>query len=182
MLKKDNRTKLLEVFFDDPLPEGGFQLRELSRKVKLAPKSVKLYLKELEKERLIISKRLHNYPVYYSNRDNDYFRLLKKLNLILRIKESGLLDYLDQCMPDVIILFGSASRGEDIKESDIDLYLQCDAKELNLNKFESVLNRKISPFFQKNFNKLSRELKNNIVNGVKLKGYLNAWANKRNTR
>ena len=48
MLKKDNRTKLLELFFNDPLT--GFQLREISRKINLAPKSVKNYLEELEKE------------------------------------------------------------------------------------------------------------------------------------
>ena len=42
MLTKDNFDKVLEVFFDNPLPEGiGFQLREISRNIKLSPKSVK---------------------------------------------------------------------------------------------------------------------------------------------
>jgi len=42
MLEKSNIYKILEVFFDNPLPEGiGFQLREISRNIKLAPKSVK---------------------------------------------------------------------------------------------------------------------------------------------
>lgn len=176
MLKKDNINKVLEVFFDNPLPEGiGFQLREISRSIKLAPKSVKRYLEELENESLIVKKehRIHNYPVYYANRDNDYFKFLKRLNIIRRIKESGLLDYLnDKCMPDAIILFGSASKGEDIKDSDIDLYLQCDEKKVDLKIYENALNRKISLFFEKNFNKLSAELKNNIINGDKLKGYL----------
>ena len=177
MLKKDNIYNVLEVFFDDPLPEGiGFQLREISRKIKLAPKSVKLYLEELENEKLIIKKghRIHKYPVYYANRDNAYFRFLKKLDVIRRIEESGLLDYLNEkCMPDVIILFGSASRGEDIKGSDIDLYLQCDEKKLDLSKYEKELKRKINLFFEKNFDRLSEELKRNIINGDKLRGYLN---------
>ena len=176
MLKKDNIYRVLEVFFDNPLPIGiGFQLREISRKITLAPKSVKLYLKELEKEGLIIKKehRIHKYPVYYANRDNNYFRFLKKLNIIRRLKESGLLDYLNEkCMPEVIILFGSASKGEDIKDSDIDLYLQCNEKKLYLSKYEKELKRKINIFFEKNFDKLSEELKQNIINGDKLKGYL----------
>ncbi|MFH1590276.1 MAG: hypothetical protein ABIB43_06940 [archaeon] len=176
MLKKDNIYKVLEVFFNNPLSEGmGFQLREISRMIKLAPKSVKLYLEELEKENIIIKKehRIHKYPVYYANRDNHYFKFLKKLNIIQRIKESGLLNYLDEkCMPDVIILFGSASKGEDVKSSDIDLYLQCVKKELELSKYEKELNRHINLFFEKNFDKLSEELKQNIVNGDKLKGYL----------
>ena len=176
MLKKGNIIKVLEVFFDNPLPEGiGFQLREISRKIKLAPKSVKLYLKELEKENLIIERkhRIHNYPVYYANRDNDYFKFLKRLNIIRRIKESGLLDYLDEkCMPEVIILFGSASRGEDVKDSDIDLFLQCKEKKMDLIKFEKELNRKINVFFEENFDKLSKELKQNVINGYKLNGFL----------
>ena len=174
MLKKDNITKVLEIFFDNPVPEGiGFQLREISRKIKLAPKSVKLYLEELEKESLIIKKkhRIHNYPVYYANRDDSYFKFLKRLNMLRRIKESGLLDYLDEkCMPDAIILFGSASRGEDIKGSDIDLYMQCDEKKLDLSRYEKELGRKINLFFEKNFDRLSEELKNNIINGDRLKG------------
>ena len=85
----------------------------------------------MEKEDLINKKGhiIHKYPVYYANRDNNYFKFLKRLNIMRRIKESGFLDYLDEtCMPDVIILFGSASKGEDVKGSDIDLYLQCDEK------------------------------------------------------
>lgn len=176
MLKKDNRSKLLKVFFDDPIAEGvGFQLRELSRLVNIAPKSVKLYLGEFEKEELILREkdRVHGYPMYFANRDHEYFRLLKKIDTILSITESGLLKYLyELCMPEVIILFGSSSRGEDILGSDIDIYLQCKEKKLNLGKYERVLKRKISVFFEEQFDKLSEELKRNIINGDKLKGYL----------
>jgi predicted nucleotidyltransferase len=177
MLKKDNLLLVLDVFFDNPLPAGiGFQLRELSRKIRLAPKSVKLYLEELEQEQLILRKehRIHKYPVYYGNAENDYFRFLKRLNTLRSIKECGLVDYLDgKCMPDVMILFGSASRGEDIPESDIDLYLRCEESKLDLSRYEQALNRKINIFFEKNFDKLSEELKKNIINGDRLKGYLN---------
>ncbi len=176
MLKKDNRDKVLSIFFEDPLPKGiGFQLREISRKISLAPKSVKLYLDEFEKAKLIRKEkhRIHNYPVYYANREDNYFKFLKRLDIQRRIRESGLLDYLqDVCMPDVIVLFGSASKGEDTKESDIDLYLQCKEKKLDLSKYEKELKRKINILFKINFNKLSDELKSNITNGDKLKGYL----------
>ena len=176
MLQKDNLTNVLEVFFDDPLTEGlGFQLREISRNITLAPKSVKLYLEQLEKDTLIIKKkhRTQKYPLYYANRDSDYFKLLKKLNILLRIKESGLLDNLaEKCMPDVIVLFGSASKGEDVKGSDIDLFLQCKAKKVDLTRYEKELKRTINLFFHDNFDTLSKELKLNIINGYKLQGYL----------
>lgn len=177
MFKKSNREKVLEVFFDNPLPKGvGFQLREISRKIGLAPKSVKSYLDEFKKDNLIIDKkhRIHQYPVYYANRDNKDFKFLKKLNLLKRINNSGLIDYLDEkCNPEVIILFGSASKGEDLENSDVDIFLQSDKKELSLDKYEKKLNRRISIFFEPNFNKLSKELKLNMINGHKLSGYLN---------
>ena len=179
MLQKNNKYKILRIFFEDPSPNGiGFQLREISRKVTIAPTSVKKYLNELEKEDLIIKKkhRIHGYPVYYANKDNENFKFLKKIDNIMKIKESRLLDYLSEyCMPDVIILFGSASLGEDLKESDIDLFLMSKEEKLNLEKFEKILNRKINIFFSEDFRKLSKELKNNIINGVILKGYLRVF-------
>jgi predicted nucleotidyltransferase len=178
MLQKDNRYRILRLFFADPLPEGiGFQLREISRKVDVAPASVKKYLAGLEKEGLIIKSRhrIHGYPVYHSNRDNEYFKFLKRLDTLISIRDSGLLEYLsDECMPDVIILFGSAARGEDLKGSDLDIFMQCKESGLNLTRFEKILERSINPFFG-NFNALSKELKNNILNGMILKGYLKVF-------
>lgn len=176
MLQKDNRNKVLSIFFENPSPKGiGFQLREISKKVNVAPPSVKRYLDELEKEGLIFQEkhRIHNYPTYLANRDSEYFKLLKKLDTLKTIKESGLLDHInDRCMPDVIILFGSAAKGEDLKESDIDIFLQCKERKIELGKYELQLSRKINLFFSEEFNKLSKELKNNIINGIILKGYI----------
>jgi len=175
----NNKLKILQLFFDNPIIEGvGFQLREISREISLAPTSVKNYLFELEKEELILKKkhRIHNYPIYFANRDNGKFVFLKKLNNIKLIKDSGLLQYLeDSCVPDVIILFGSYSKGEDLKDSDIDIFLLCGKMSLELKKYEKKLNRKINTFFCKSFGKLSKELKNNIINGVILRGYLKVF-------
>lgn len=179
MLQKDNRMRILQVFFDDPIPTGiGYQLREISRNVSLAPTSVKRYLNELEREKLVIKEkhRIHKYPIYFANRDNEYFKSLKRMDMLIRIEESGLLNYLNnKCLPEVIILFGSASRGEDIKDSDIDLFLLCKEEKLDIRRYEKALNRKISLFFSGNFNSLSKELKNNILNGTILAGYLKVF-------
>jgi predicted nucleotidyltransferase len=179
MLQKDNRNKVLSVFFEDPLPEGiGFQLREISRNVKIAPPSVKNYLLELEKENLIIKSkhRIYGYPVYLASRDNENFKFLKRIDNITKIKESNLLEHIyEKCMPNVIILFGSCANGEDLKNSDIDLFIQAKEEKLDLSKYEKVLNKRINLFFNNDFNKLSKELKNNILNGIILKGYLKVF-------
>lgn len=164
------------MFFDDPNPRGpGFQLREISRLAGIAPPSVKKYLEELFKEDLIVKSahRVRRYPVYRANRANEGFRFLKRVDMVFRIRESGLLDYLnDQCMPDAVVLFGSASRGEDLAESDADIFVQSKERELKLEKYEKQLKRRINIFFAPDFGKLSAELRNNIINGVILSGYL----------
>lgn len=170
MLEKNNKEKVLEVFFDNPVAEM-LQLREVSRIVNIAPKSVKMYLDILQKENLVLQKNHKGSPVYYANRDNDYFKYLKKIDMLRRIKETGLLDYIDSICPETIVLFGSASRGEDTNESDIDIFVETSEKELDLTGYEKKLKRKINLFFGE-FNNLSRELKMNIINGDVLKGYL----------
>ena len=195
MLEKYNRWRVLRVFFDDPNPKGaGFQLREISRKSNLSPSSVKICLDDLSSPGepqshrpgyplIIKSKhRIHGYPVYWANRASELFRFYKKMDMVLLIRKSGLLDFLwEKCMPDVIVLFGSAAIGEDLKDSDIDLYLQCREKPLKLDKYERILKRNIQILFEDKFEKLSPELRNNILNGIILKGYLKAVQNgKRN--
>lgn len=179
MLQKYNRWKVLRVFFENPNPEGaGFQLREIGRITKLATTSVKRYLDELANDELIIKSRhrIHAYPVYWANTDSEKFCFLKKIDTIMTLKDSGLIEYLEnKCMPDVIILFGSASRGEDTIKSDIDLYLMCKERKLDMQEFEKKIKRKISLFFGEDFGELSNELKNNIINGIILKGYLKVF-------
>ena len=174
MIQKYSRYKILQEFFDFPL--RNFQMRELSRRIEIAQPSVINHLKALLKEELIIKEKKGIYPTFKANRDNELFRVYKKTNLILRMCQTGLIDYIyDSCMPDAIILFGSASKGEDIEESDIDLFVQAKEKKLNLVKYEKLLNRKIALFFEENFSRLSKELKNNILNGTVLKGYIKVF-------
>jgi len=179
VLQKYNKWKVLKVFFENPMPkDAGFQLREISRIASLATTSVKLYLNKMVDEGLIVKTkhRLFTYPVYRANMDSFEFRFLKKIDTIISLKESGLIEYLENlCMPDVIILFGSASKGEDTMESDIDLFLVSKERKLDLLDFETKLKRNISLLFTEDFSELSDELKNNIINGVILKGYLKVF-------
>lgn len=171
MLQKYSRYRILQEFFDFPLKD--FQMREISRRVGIAQTSVTNHLKSLVSKGLIIKQKKGIYPSFNANRDNELFRLYRKSNIVQRIQEIGLLDYLwDNTSPDVIILFGSASKGDDIESSDIDLFVQAKEKKIILKEYEKKLNREISLFFEENFSRLSSELKNNILNGIMLKGYI----------
>lgn len=107
MLQNYNRYRLLQEFFD--YPSKNFQIRELSRRINLAQISIINHLKELYKENLIIKENLSTYSSFKANFDNELFKLLKKQNLIFRIKNIGLIDFLDEKLkPNCIVLFGSA--------------------------------------------------------------------------
>jgi len=165
---------MLQEFFD--FPRKDFQMREISRRIKVSQPSVINHLKALINEELIIKEKKGIYHTYRANRDNELFRAYRKTNLILRLYQTRLINYIyDNCIPNAIILFGSASKGEDIEESDIDLFVQSKEKKLHLVKYEKLLNRKINLFFEENFLKLSKELKNNILNGIILKGYIKVF-------
>ena len=174
MLQNYNKYKIMQRFFDSP--RKNFQMREISRITKISQPSVINYLKELVREEMLIKEKNGIYPTFRANRENEMFRIYKKVDLLLRINQAGLINYIqDSCMPDAIILFGSSSRGEDIEESDIDLFIQAPEKKLNLEKYENRLKRKITLFFEENFSRLSNELKNNVLNGIILKGYIKVF-------
>ena len=161
----------MDLFFEEP--SRNFQIREISRLTKLAVTSVKNYLKELEQENLINKDKKTLYPSYVANQQNRLFKIFKQQLIILRLYSSGAIDYIeDELNPKCIILFGSARKGEYVKNSDIDIFVQSREKNLNLKKFEKLLKHKMSLFFKEDINKLSEELFNNIINGIKLSGYL----------
>ncbi|VVB90441.1 Nucleotidyltransferase domain protein [uncultured archaeon] len=173
MLQEYTTYRVLTLFFDQPT--RFFQLREISRILKLGMPSVINHVKKLEKKGFIKKEKRGVYESYVSEK-NDLFRVYRRNDILLRIHESGLVDFLtNELMPDTIVLFGSCARGEDIETSDVDLLLVAKEKEVNLKKFESSLKRKISLHFEGNVSEIPKELLNNIINGIVVYGYLTVF-------
>jgi len=174
MIQKYSTYKILELFFD--FPTKIFGVREISRISKLAQPSVKLHLDRLIKDKLVIKVKDRLYGGYKAHRESDLFKLLKQQNCVLRLNTYGVIQYIiDTIQPRTIILFGSCSRGEDIETSDVDIFIEADEEKVNLKRYEEKMNRGINLFFKRKFEMLSIELKNNIINGVKLYGYLEVF-------
>ena len=142
--------------------------------LKVSQPAVSKALPLLEKESLIIvkkdarSKRLS----IEINRENHQIIWLKRADNLKQIYETGLVQFLYDSMPQAtIILFGSYSSGEDTIKSDIDLAaINIKYKELDLKKFEQILERKIIVNSYESFKKIDTHLLNNILNGIVLKG------------
>ena len=174
MLQKYNRYKLLKIFLDNPTE--SFRLRELSRLSKISPVSVINYLKEFEKEELIKSYKKREIPFYVAERDNEKFILYNKISIIYELNTSGLVDFLwDKLSPDAIILYGSHAKGEAIETSDIDIFVIGKEKKLNLDEFEKKIDKRIHLMFDDNIKHVPKELKNNLINGIILKGYFKVF-------
>src|SRR3989338_3944539 len=170
MVQKDSRERIIQEFFDSP--RKNFQMRELSRRTKVAQPSVMNHLKSLVREGLVMKEKKSVYYSFRANKENINFKLLKQQNLVWKIHASGLLNHLEvNFIPSCILLFGSGSRGEDTETSDLDLFVQAEENEVDLQKYEKKLNRKISLFFEPKINTLSKELLNNLINGQVLSGY-----------
>jgi predicted nucleotidyltransferase len=171
MIQKYSRYKVLQQFFD--FPRKAFLIRELSRNTKLSVPSVRLHVKALLAEGLIIRDKNGLYPSFRAARDNSLFKLLKAQNAVLRLHQTGSIGTIEKAAyPSCIVLFGSASRGEDTEESDIDLFVQAKRMKLDLSKFEKALNRKINVLFEPDLKTISPELLNNLANGIVVYGYL----------
>ena len=168
----------LDFFFQSPSKDH--YLMDISRKIGLAHTSVKKNLDKLVRLGLIKEtvekKGSRKFPLYKADTSNKIFKRYKSIYNITSIIESNLIEFIEEKLaPKSIVVFGSYQRGEDAEESDIDIFVECKKEELNLSLYEKNLKRKIELHFNDNFQNYPKELKNNIINGIVLRGYLEAY-------
>ncbi len=169
MLQNYNKYKVLRTFLENPTE--SFRLRELSRLTKISPPSIMNYLNKFAGQGLIRKYEKRGVPFYQALRDNEEFILYKKIGIIYELHNSGLIDFLwQELSPEAIILYGSYAKGESIENSDIDIFIIGEEKKINIKKFEKILGKEIHLMFDE-IKKIPKELKNNLANGIVLKGY-----------
>jgi len=160
----------LKYFFEDCYRR--INIREYSRITKKSPPTASKLLQNYFKENLLKKEKTLNYIFFYANIESREFIELSRIYWNLKLKK--LIDFLNEKLAEpAIILFGSLSKAESKQDSDIDLAVFVNKKELNLSKFEKELKRKIQIFWFKSIKEIKNpELANNIINGFKLKGEL----------
>lgn len=106
------------------------------------------------------------------NKNNYKIMQLKRVDNLKQVYESGFADYLEkEFAGGTIILFGSYSRGDDLINSDIDIaIIERKEKEISLVNYEKILERKINLNFYDSFEKIHKNLKENLANGIVLFG------------
>ncbi|MCK4588945.1 MAG: nucleotidyltransferase domain-containing protein [Nanoarchaeota archaeon] len=173
---KSIKQSIKEYFFLNPTAK--LRVRGIERELKLPLPSVIRYCKELMKEGILTTIKTGNVVFYTADKTNEKFLLEKKLYNIKKIYESGLINYLkEELINPPMVLFGSFAKGEDIEESDIDLYIETSSKkELKLEKIEKFLKRRIQIFRKESIKKIENpHLANNIINGIVLNNHLEVF-------
>lgn len=178
MLQNCSIMKTTSIFFKEPTTKH--YLLEISRKSNQAHTSVKTHLNILLKEKMIIKstekKGKRKFPYFVADTNSIYFKRLKSFYNIFSICESGLIEFLrDKYAPKSIIVFGSYCRGEDTESSDIDIFIETKKQTVKLEEYEKRLGKKIELHYNDYFSSYSSELKNNIINGKVLYGYLEVF-------
>ena len=165
------QDKILKLFFDYPANE--FQIRGAAKLLKMPKSSVNYRMTRLLKQGIIQKINKGVFPSYTANAADEKYLFCKLHDAIEGIIDSGLLEYLEkETSPRCIILFGSFAKAEYDADSDIDIFIQAGEKSLSLAKYEKKLKHTINVIFGPELNKISSELFNNIINGIKLRGYI----------
>lgn len=170
--------KVLGVFLESPAQK--YHVRGIARKLGISPRTAKKYLAALCSDGYLKMEKDGIYEKYRAYQDSQIFKDRKVFHTIRKLRESEIIGYIEEEMNyPAIILYGSAARGEDTVESDIDLFIISKVKkEIDVSGFEKKLDMEIQLMnmdeteFKKGKN---GELQNNMLNGIVLSGFVEVF-------
>jgi len=140
--------KIIQFFLDNSLQE--FSQTEIIRKTRIAKGTAVTNLRLLVKDKIVHLKRIGVTNLYSLNRESNIVKELKKINTLLKFdKINNLKENIE------VYLFGSAARGENTENSDIDLLI--------IGKTEK---RKIHNFFERYSKKLGKPIKIQLFTAI----------------
>ncbi len=164
------------MFFDEPVTE--YSVREFARLRKISPSTASSYLQNMKKQELLVKRKERNLVLYKANTEAAQYKDAKKYANIKRIRESRVLEEIEKRIhPLTVFLFGSYAKGENQKESDIDLFILTHNKTtLDLSHFQKILKANIQVFLftpkeMPTLKEKNPNLLNNIINGTRLTGF-----------
>lgn len=160
----------LSPFFEDCYRR--ISVREYAKLTGVSPPTASKILMEYNKEGLLKKQEDRNYLFFFVNKESKTFIELSRIYWEDRLKE--LTELIEKtAVNPTIILFGSLAKAETTSNSDIDIAIIAHKKELDIKDIEKKLKRDFQIFWFDSFNKITEELKNNILNGYTLYGRVN---------
>ncbi|MEM4247489.1 MAG: nucleotidyltransferase domain-containing protein, partial [Candidatus Woesearchaeota archaeon] len=113
-------------------------------------------------------------PYFQGYFDSPAYRSRKRLFALSQLQKSGLIDRLISLpKAKTVIIFGSMTRSDWYKDSDIDIFIYGTDEELDIYPYRKLLNREIQVFTATNpaeLDKMGPALLRNILEGMLIKG------------
>ena len=167
---------VMEYFFKNPTQK--LRVRQIEREAKVPLPSAIRYAKELEQESILKPTEIGGIKLYSADLSSRKYKAKKQLFNLERIYSSGLIEYLiDKYDNPSIIVFGSFSKGEDTEKSDVDIYIETPHRKVVVpSTFEKRIGLPLQLFVHKGLDEIDNiNLKNNIVNGIVLNCFVEAF-------
>ncbi len=167
----------LTMFFEDNYAK--INIRRYSRFMKISPPTASKLLKKYEEENLLESSKYERYIFFNAKRDSKDFIDLSRIYWRNKLKELSSFLISKSTSEPTIVLFGSLSKAEVKKDSDVDLAvislnnLLSQLKDTELSIFERNIGRKVEIFSFKSLEEASKlPIWKAILNGYILSGRL----------
>jgi predicted nucleotidyltransferase len=143
--------RILEYFIQSPRQET--HLKELSRRLRISPRSVKIYCDLLEKDGVLLSERKGNLRIFSLNNEDFAVKELKSAYYALFLKEMGIEKLCSNCSS--LAVYGSFASGDFDEKSDLDILAiggKGDIDYALLHKIEEKVGKRIQltvmPFYE----------------------------------
>ncbi len=159
------------IFLEDCQRE--ISVREYARKRKISPPTASSLLNYYTKEEILIKRKERGFIFFRINKENFMSQSISRMYWQCKLK--NLIKFLEKkYYSHGLILFGSISKLENTKESDLDICILTDLKkDVNVEIFEKKMGKKIQLFKYQGINKIPNNLRINIINGHILSGGFN---------
>jgi predicted nucleotidyltransferase len=151
----------------------SFNLKRIAENLEVSLTAVSKALIDLQRQKLAqVEKNQETKHLIIELKQNKRTTQLKRVENLKQIYQFELADFLEAKFTGAtVVLFGSYSRGEDTIHSDIDIaIIGRKEKRTDLKKYEQFFRRKITLQFYESFQKIHKNLKENICNGIVLFG------------
>jgi predicted nucleotidyltransferase/predicted transcriptional regulator len=165
ILKKGSE-KIINLFYKDKYL--NIHLRDIARKTNLNENSASRFLKQLEEQQILTSKKQGNLKNYSIEKNKNVFVLfsffdIKKYNKLPSIRKNAVNYFFENLKekPILVVLFGSTAKENFTKNSDLDLLLVVN-KKIKTNDAENYVESQTGiniNCFQVSFNDFIKEIK-----------------------
>lgn len=168
-----------KLFFEESLRQWHFE--DILKEAKISRERANHFLKILLKQKLIArAKPKGKMPHYTANISSHKFRSEKRIYGLALLEKAGLFEHLNSLTGiKTAILFGSFSRGDWNKSSDIDLFVYGNAEDFEKGKMERKIKKEIQLFSYSQPKEIRKELEPklipNIAKGFSIKGDLDPF-------